>query len=177
MRLLTEEDATALSDLLRRNRDFLAPWEPRRQDDYFTAEAQRDQIHAALARHEAGAAVPLIISVDGQVAGRITILDVVRGAFQSAHLGYWVDEAHGGRGVATAAVAAAVRVAFDDMGLHRLQADTLEHNAASRRVLAHNGFSEIGRAPRYLRIDGRWQDHVLHQLLDEPASTTTADTR
>jgi ribosomal-protein-alanine N-acetyltransferase len=69
--------------------------------------------------------------------------------------------------VATAAVAAVVRIAFSDLGLHRLQADTLVHNTASQRVLARNGFTRIGLAPRSLRIAGRWQDHVLHQLLEE----------
>ena len=69
---------------------------------------------------------------------------------------------------AAVAVADAVRHAFDDLGLHRLQADTLVHNAASRTVLTRSGFTEIGRAPRYLRIAGRWQDCILHQLLHEP---------
>ncbi len=78
--------------------------------------------------------------------------------------------------MATAAVADAARRAFNDLGLHRLQADTLVDNAASRAVLAHNGFIEIGRAPRYLRIAGRWQDCVLHQLLHEPASLDGAHT-
>ena len=34
-------------------------------------------------------------------------------------------------------------------------------------MLAKNGFAEIGFAPRYIRIAGRWQDHVLHQRLAE----------
>ncbi len=169
IRLVTEDDAAPLTDLLRRNRGFLAPWEPHREDAFFTEDAQLDQLRTVLARHEAGTAMPLLINVDQRLAGRITVNDIVRGAFQSAHLGYWVDQAPGGRGVATAAVATAVRLAFDDLGLHRLQADTLEHNAASRAVLVRNGFTEIGRAPRYLRIAGRWQDHVLHQLLNEPS--------
>lgn len=60
-----------------------------------------------------------------------------------------------------------IRRAFTEFGLHRLQADTLVHNGASQRVLARNGFSRIGLAPRYLRIAGRWQDCVLHQRLNE----------
>ncbi len=174
LRLVTEDDAAALTHLLAANADHLAPWEPLRDADHATEPVQRRLLREALRRHATGAVVPLLIcraAADGseEVVGRMTINDVVRGAFQSAHLGYWVSAHATGAGVGTAAVAAAVRVAFDDLGLHRLQADTLEHNAASRRVLARTGFTEIGRAPRYLRIAGRWQDHVLHQLLDEPA--------
>jgi [ribosomal protein S5]-alanine N-acetyltransferase len=111
--------------------------------------------------------VPLVIVDDGEVVGRITMSDVVRGAFQSAHLGYWVAASHTGRGVATAAVAATARMAFTELRLHRLQADTLLHNTASQRVLERNGFVRIGTAPAYLRIAGRWQDHHLHQLVNQ----------
>ena len=62
-----------------------------------------------------------------------------------------------------------VRLAFDDLGLHRLQAGALVHDTASRRVLARNGSTVIGTALEHLRIAGRWQDHVLHQrLADDP---------
>lgn len=170
-RLVGEDDVPALVDLLRRNRAALAPWEPARTDEWFTAGVQQRLVADDLVRHATGVVLPLVITGDGEPIGRITVNDVVRGAFQSAHLGYWVDRAHQRRGVATAAVADAVRRAFDDLGLHRLQADTLVHNAASRAVLARNGFVEIGRAPRYLKIAGRWQDCVLHQRLHEPERT------
>jgi [ribosomal protein S5]-alanine N-acetyltransferase len=105
---------------------------------------------------------------------------VVRGPFLSGNLGYWVNAADNGRGVATAAVAAIARVAFGEWGavdlpaerkvfipswLHRIEAGTLLHNAGSQRVLERNGFVRFGMAPRYLRIAGRWQDHYLCQAL------------
>ena len=69
------------------------------------------------------------------VAGRMTLSNVVRGPFLSASLGYWVGQDHRGRGVATAAVGQVLRLAFADLGLHRVEASTLLDNAASRRVL------------------------------------------
>ena len=80
--------------------------------------------------------------------------------FCSADLGYWVSQEYNGRGVATAAVAAVVRRAFDELGLHRVQAGTLVHNLGSQQVLLRNDFTRIGLAPAYLRIAGRWQDHL-----------------
>ena len=168
VRVASEDDAAALTELLRTNRDFLAPWEPAREDGFFTEERQRQDLVRALSRHRDGATVPYVILHGGEIAGRITVDDIVRGAFQSAHLGYWVGQAHNGRGVATTAVAAVVQLAFGELGLHRLQADTLVHNTGSQRVLARNGFARIGMAPRYLRIAGHWQDCILHQRLDEP---------
>ena len=170
VRLVEPGDAAALAALVVRSREALAPWEPLHPDDYFTEAGQRRALVQALARQTRDEQHPFVILVDGRPAGRINLNDVVRGAFQNAHLGYWVDVAHQGRGVATAAVCAVLAVAFDELGLHRVQAGTLVHNHPSRRVLAKNGFSEIGYAPRYINIAGRWQDHVLHQrLVDDPA--------
>jgi ribosomal-protein-alanine N-acetyltransferase len=56
---------------------------------------------------------------------------------------------------------------FDTLGLHRLHAAFLPHNAASRRVLEKNGFREEGYAENYLQIDGKWADHVLFGLTRE----------
>jgi len=166
VRLVEVDDAAALAELLQANREFLAPWDPVRDDAYFTEERQRVDVEQVLTQYGQGLVIPYVIRVEGQVVGRITVNDVVRGAFQSAHLGYWVGQAVNGRGVATAAVAEVVRLAFTELGLHRLQADTLAPNTASQRVLARNGFTRIGLAPQYLRIAGRWQDHVLQQRLN-----------
>jgi ribosomal-protein-alanine N-acetyltransferase len=107
----------------------------------------------------------VILNESGEVAGRINLNDIVRGAFHSANLGYWVSEKDNGRGLATAAVRETVAVAFGELGLHRVQAGTLLHNVASQRVLERNGFTRIGVAPTYLNIAGRWQDHVLFQVV------------
>jgi ribosomal-protein-alanine N-acetyltransferase len=167
-RLITLDDAPVLADLVRTNRDFLAPWEPVRGEEYFTEAGQRVSIGASLAEHERGRGLPfVIVDNDGAVVGRINLNTIVRGAAQSASLGYWLAQAAGGRGVATAAVRDIVRVAFAELGLHRIQADTLVDNDASQRVLKRNGFVRIGLAPRYLKIAGRWQDCILHQLLSD----------
>jgi len=71
--------------------------------------------------------------------------------------------------VATAALRQIVGVAFGELGLHRIQGETLLDNAASQRVLERNGFARIGMAPEYLKIAGRWQDCILYQLVNSGA--------
>jgi [ribosomal protein S5]-alanine N-acetyltransferase len=171
-RLLTLEDVPALAELYRSNRDFLAPFEPVRSEEFFTVEGQRAFVERALARYEQEAMCPLVILNEaGNVAGRININDIVRGAFQSGSLGYWVGAGDNGRGLATSAVRETVAWAFGELDLHRLQAGTLLDNAGSQRVLERNGFTPIGFAPACLKIAGRWQDHMLFQLVapGEPA--------
>jgi ribosomal-protein-alanine N-acetyltransferase len=101
----------------------------------------------------------------GALVGTLNLNSIIRGAFQSASVGYWVAQERNGEGIATAAVAAAKRVAFNELELHRIQAETLVHNHASQRVLLKNGFKQYGVAPDYLKIAGRWQEHVLFQVV------------
>ena len=165
-RLLDLGDVEELTGLLRQNREFLRPWEPVRDDVFFTVARQRDLARAALAAHDGGTMVPLVILTgEGGLAGRLNINGIVRGAFQSGVLGYWVGEDRNGTGLATTAVAEAVALAGAGLGLHRLQAETLVHNAGSQRVLEKNGFTRYGLAPRYLKIAGRWQDHIMFQRI------------
>ncbi|WP_027341534.1 GNAT family N-acetyltransferase [Hamadaea tsunoensis] len=170
-RVATLDDAPAVTELLRTHRDALAPWEPLREDAWFTLDSQRAILETSLQAYAQGTLVPLVI-VDGdldggEVIGRLNLNGVTRGALQSAALGYWVSPTHHGRGFATRAVADAVALAFGELGLHRLQAETLLHNTASQQVLLRNGFRPYGVAPSYLNIAGRWQDHVLFHLLNE----------
>ncbi len=165
-RLITLDDAPALAELVRVNREFLAPWEPLRDEIYFSEAGQRADIELGLARHKQGNALPsVILDQTGAVVGRITLNGIVRGAFQSCSVGYWVSAAAGGRGLATAALRETIAVAFGELGLHRIQAETLLGNVASQRVLDRTGFVRIGMAPTYLKIAGQWQDCLLYQLI------------
>ena len=165
-RLVTLDDAPVLAELLRVNRDFLAPWEPIRPQEYVTVDGQRAVIAAALGQHEQGVKVPhVIVDGSGRVVGCITLYEIVRGPFQSCSLGYWVSAEDNGHGLATAAVRDLIRLAFDELRLHRVQAGTLLHNVRSQRVLERNGFVRFGVAPSYLNVAGRWQHHALYQAV------------
>ena len=162
----TLEDGRALAELLRVNREFLAPWDPIRGDDYYTDDGQLALLREALDGQERGTALThVILAEDGRVVGRITLSGIVRGPFQSCSVGYWVAASDNGRGLATAALAHLKQLAFGELGLHRIEAGALLHNVRSQRVLERNGFVRFGVAPEYLSIAGRWQDHVMYQVL------------
>ncbi|WP_461165004.1 GNAT family N-acetyltransferase [Arthrobacter sp. R4-81] len=168
LRLMTTGDCEALAELQVRNREFLSPWDPTRTEDYFTVEGQRADVEAALARHGRGDAMPwVILDDDGAVAGRLTLSGITRGPFQSCSMGYWLSEDRTGKGLATEAVRAAVASAYTELELHRVQAETLIANVASRNVLAKTGFQQYGIAPKYLKIAGAWQDHLMFQHLND----------
>ncbi|WP_370616613.1 GNAT family N-acetyltransferase [Mumia sp. Pv 4-285] len=160
-------DAAALAAACVRNREHLARWEPVRDDDYYTVDEQVRRLGQREASDIVGTSITSLIFHGEDVVGSVNVNDIVLGVFRNGHLGYWLDGAHTGRGLMTGAVEAISGYAAG-LGLHRLQAATLLHNAASQAVLRRTGFTPIGVAEEYLKIDGRWQDHVLFQRILEP---------
>ncbi len=166
LRPLDIGDAERLAELVVRSRDFLAPWEPVRPESYFTVAGQREAVAQSLRSRASGLTEPFVIlDEDGLVAGRINLNNIVRGPFQSASMGYWLDQQATGKGLATMAAGELVELAFGALRLHRVEAGTLPHNHASQAVLLRNGFEQFGYAPRYLAIAGVYSDHVLFQRL------------
>ena len=165
-RLISVNDVERLADLQLTGRPFFALWELVRADPYFTVAGQQAEVENALARHSRGEALPhVILDEDSQVVGRITFSGITYGAFQSCNMGYWVAQESNGRGYATEAVRAMTVCAFEELGLHRVQAETLMPNVRSQRVLERVGFMRYGSAPQYLKKADRWQDHLMYQLL------------
>lgn len=169
IRRLEASDAKEVLDLRLANREFFQPWEPVRDGSAYrlagvTAELQ---ISADLWGTDDGYVFGIFTNDDETLVGGIALRNIARGAWQNATLGYWIAETHNGKGYATEAVQLATRFAFDHAGLHRVQAGTLLHNVASQRVLEKAGYRFEGVSPRYLRIDGRWQDHRMYAITIE----------
>ncbi|MEU8345778.1 GNAT family protein [Spirillospora sp. NPDC048832] len=165
LRVVQMADAEPLAALYRENREYLRPWEPERDDAYFTADGQRDNLHDLIEAYAVGEMWPGLILVDGEIAGRITLNNVLRGPLQSCFVGYWVARAHAGHGVATEALGQALDVAFGALRLHRVEAFTSVDNHASQRVLRNNGFTPVGTSRRHIHLDGRWHDEHLFERL------------
>ncbi|WP_253272567.1 GNAT family N-acetyltransferase [Arsenicicoccus sp. oral taxon 190] len=166
IRPLTLDDVPELTALLVDSREHLAPWDPLRPERFFTEAGQREMVRLAITEREGGRMGPYaIVAADGRLAGRINLNNVVRGAGQYASIGYWVGAPFVRQGLATQAVSQLCTTAFEQWGLHRLEAGTLLHNVASQRVLERNGFELYGLARKYVMIAGRYQDHRLYELL------------
>jgi ribosomal-protein-alanine N-acetyltransferase len=167
---------TALDDvdeqlaLRRANREHTARWDPSRDDSFFSAAGQRLELELDQRAWAAGSAFAFaVLATDegDRLIGRVALANVVRGPWQNATLGYWIDRRSGGRGHATRAVRLALRYAFENLGLHRVQPAIIPRNDASLRVAEKVGFRREGRALRYLKINGVWEDHEIFALTAE----------
>jgi [ribosomal protein S5]-alanine N-acetyltransferase len=173
IRLLEMSDARALHELRRRNKEFLAPWEPRPPQGEDTLEAQRAQLRFALdnATHDRGYHFGVFLPDTDELVGTITLSNVARGAWHNATLGYFVDEDRNGQGFATEAIELVVTLAFEELGLHRVQAGVMPRNPASMRALEKAGFRREGVSLNYLRINDVWEDHVMFAITVEDLAT------
>jgi ribosomal-protein-alanine N-acetyltransferase len=174
LRPLRMRDAATWSEVRIRNEKWLSPWEgrPESQPPASWAERHSAVVFTAMLRNvrkesRAGRTLPLAITYDGKLAGQVTASNVVRGAFDSASVGYWVDGALAGRGVLPTALAMLVDHCFDTVGLHRVEANIRPENTASRRVVEKLGFREEALHLRYLFIDGAWRDHLSFAVTRE----------
>lgn len=162
-------DYAPWAELRALSRDHLTPWEPAWPRDELTRTAFRRRVrhYQREAREDLGYAFLLFADGSDTLLGGVTLSNVRRGITQSATLGYWLGRPHLRHGYMSEAVAAIVPYTFDDLRLHRIEAAAMPSNVASIRVLERNGFRREGLARRYLKINGAWQDHILHALLAE----------
>jgi [ribosomal protein S5]-alanine N-acetyltransferase len=169
LRPLEPADGDAWRDVRRRNRDWLEPWEPMPEpgspDLLRDASAFRARCASAARQRHLDTAHPLGIFLhDGTLAGEINLSGIQRGPFQSAHVGYWIDQAQAGQGLVPEALVLVLRLAFEELSLHRVEIAIVPRNRASRRVVEKLGLREEGTARHYLQIRGRWEDHVRYGI-------------
>ncbi|HVM27502.1 MAG TPA: GNAT family protein [Mycobacteriales bacterium] len=177
LRPLRWRDASAWVEVRVRNERWLGPWEGRPESSPESSWVERNSaavfasmLRASRREARAGRSLPFALTFEGRLVGQVTVSTVVRGAFDSASVGYWVDERVAGRGVVPTALALVADHCFREVGLHRLEACVRPENAASLRVVRKLGFREEGLHRRYLFIDGDWRDHLCFTLLREEVS-------
>lgn len=169
LRPLEPADGDAWREVRRRNREWLEPWEPLPEpgspDLLRDAAAFRARCASAARQRHLDTAHPLAIFLhDGTLCGEINLSGIQRGPFQSAHVGYWVDQAHTGQGLVPEALVLVLRLAFEGLHLHRVEVAIVPRNRASLRVVEKLGLREEGTARHYLQIRGVWEDHVRYAI-------------
>ena len=155
------------ADLREASRVFLTPWEPTWADDELSRSSFRYKLrrYTEDARDGRAYAFFLFRARDNVLVGGATLSRVQRGVAMSCSLGYWIGAPHARRGHTSAGVRRLARFAFDDLGLHRVEAACQPDNEPSRTLLAKVGFTHEGLARSYLKIDGDWRDHLLFGLV------------
>jgi ribosomal-protein-alanine N-acetyltransferase len=149
------------------SRAFLTPWEPSWPQDDLTRTAFRGRVKRYIRDIEGDIAYPFFVfhAEYDALLGAITLSNIRRGVAQTGSVGYWIGAPFARQGHMTSALAALIPFAFGHLHLHRLEAACIPINQASIRLLTKGGFRQEGLARKYLKINGRWEDHLLFSRL------------
>lgn len=155
-------DTGAYTAALRRSREHIEPWNP----------VDPDGFGDLLRRQGAGIVTFLIIDdAEGGIVGKCNVLNLVRGRFCNATLGYDAYVPYLGTGRMTEGMRLVVDRCFRPggrgLGLHRLEINVQPDNKRSVALARRLGFRYEGYSPRMLYIRGAWRDHKRFALTAE----------
>jgi len=170
LRVLGREDRAEFLALARESRRLHRPWTypPERADQF-------DELYSR-SRREDFLCLVAHLTDTSEITGVFTISQIVRGAFQSAYLGYYAHEKHAGQGLMREALEQVLDHAFGPLGLHRVEANIQPGNAPSIALARGAGFRLEGFSPRYLLIGGQWRDHERYAITaDEHAAAKASE--
>ena len=169
LRVLARDDRQEFLRLARESHRLHRPWTypPERADQF-------DELYGR-SRREDFVCLLACRTDTGEITGVFTVSQIVRGAFQSAYLGYYAHERHAGQGLMREALEQVLDHAFGPLGLHRIEANIQPGNAPSIALARGAGFRLEGFSPRYLLIGGQWRDHERYAITaDERAAAKAA---
>lgn len=158
---LIPSDAEDVLEFHLRNRNFLRPFEPSRDEKFYTLESQKRTLVESYKQFLNGEVVNFGIYKNNKFIGKIKISNIVMGGFKNAFIGYSMDEKEQSKGYMKEAVKLVMEYAFEELELHRIEATTLIDNEKSQRVLRSCGFKELGISEKHLYINGEWRDQMV----------------
>lgn len=172
LKVLDRSHAELVLDYYLKNRSFLEEWEPVKSKEFYTKQHQEEQLGKELANIENNNSFRIWVfkkEDDSKIIGSVGFNNIVRGAFLSCHLGYKSDKDEINKGYITEAIKKGIEVMFNEFGLHRIEANIMPKNKRSLRVVEKLGFYNEGLAYKYLKINGKWEDHIHMVLLNDKA--------
>ena len=166
LRNLTPENSEEMLNYYIRNREFLQPFEPAREESFYTIDVQKRILIESFRQYLNGTTLNLGIYKDNVLIGKVKLSNIVMGILRSANVGYSLDKDYEGRGYMREALSMVLDYAFIDMELHRVEASTLLDNIKSQKVLLACNFKELGINKEYLLINGAWRDHKTFYVIN-----------
>jgi [ribosomal protein S5]-alanine N-acetyltransferase len=171
LKVLDPSYAPIVLDYVLRNSAFFQEWSPTADPAFYTLAFQRERLGADLALIDEERLLKLWLFKKEDrafqtIVGEVVFQNIIRGAFQSCHLGYKIDQQQLDQGFMTEALRCSIRFVCGELKLHRIEANIMPRNVRSRRVVEKLGFIDEGLSQKYLKINGVWEDHIHYVMLN-----------
>lgn len=150
-----------------KNKTYLEIYEPERDPSYYTLSDTLERIINMQKDMHDKKCLSLIAMPKGsqKMIASINFTNFIYGAFQACYLGYSIDQDYEGQGIMFEITQAAIDHVKENFKIHRIMANHLVDNHRSANLLKRLGFEKEGYARAYVRINGKWQDHILNALV------------
>ncbi|WP_295162620.1 GNAT family N-acetyltransferase [uncultured Brachyspira sp.] len=162
--------ASEITDFYFRNKDFFKDFDPLRPDIFYKVSTHKNIIKNEIEEIKDGRMLKFwIFKIEDKksIIGMISFVNICKGTFLSASVGYKLDEAQQHKGYMTEALNAALIIVFKELRLHRIEANIMPHNKPSLGLAKRLGFEYEGLAKKYLKINGKWEDHVHMTIIND----------
>lgn len=171
LKILDGSYARAVLDFYLRNRELFEKNEPPRQEGFYTCQHQKAILTAEynMAVHGTQFRFWIFRKDTPELIGTVSFRSITRMYYQSCKLGYKLGREHWGQGYMTEALREGVRIAFDDLKLHRITSEVMPENDRSIRLMERLGFVNEGIERKVYFINGSWEDHILFSLISSEA--------
>lgn len=162
------------------NQNHLRRWEPTRDETFYTIEQHANNLATDRKNFEHKSGIKFFMLLKDfdakndadtifqrEIIGFVNFSNIVYGGFLSSFIGYGIGENYLRQGYMTEAVKLGIEIMFNAYGLHRIEGNVIPRNINSLSLLKKLGFQNEGVSPKYLRINGVWEDHCHMVLRNE----------
>lgn len=168
IRTISTDDAAFVADFYLRNEEHLRIWEPRRAEGYHSVDAWKVRLQEFEREYAEAKSAHFICfnPIAKDIVAICSLTNIIWGPFRACNMGYAVSERYQGQGLMKELCDDVIRYAFSELQLNRIMANYMPCNQRSEILLNRLGFVKEGLARNYLKINDRWEDHVLTSLVN-----------
>lgn len=148
-------------DFLKRNEDYHKPWV------YHSIDLKFYEHYLKRIKRGVTQGCFIFDIKKNNLMGVVNINNIQLGSMRTASLGYYGEKDYAGTGYMTEGMGLVLKYAFEDIGLHRIEANIQPDNIASKKLVKRIGFQKEGFSPDYMQIGGKWRDHERWAILDK----------
>ncbi|MCO4782794.1 MAG: GNAT family N-acetyltransferase [Candidatus Cloacimonetes bacterium] len=171
LKIPMEDDIDQVIAFFDRNKDFLKSTSPTPAIDFNTRSYWESTLSDNRIGFRGGRSVKLFIFYKTKqglaIIGEVNFSQIFRGVFLACKLGYKIDREYQGKGLMKEALQRSIQFCFEELKLHRIEANYMPNNDRSAGILHSLGFTIEGKAKNYLKINGKWEDHILTSLCND----------
>ena len=162
--------ATEIANFYMRNKKFFRDYDPFRPESFYNLSTHKKIVKKELEETKLGRMLKFwIFKIEDKkrIIGMISFTNISNSSFLSTTVGYKLDEEELKQGYMTEALRAAIVIIFKELKLHRIEANIMPHNRPSMNLVKKLGFEYEGLAKKYLKINGKWEDHIHMTIINK----------